>query len=264
MRTPHSNLRGNVSARSQLQHAAEIERLRANGWRIVDGVVRGAPSTDNMTVTTMTADEARREVDAINTAAHDIGVRLLRIRENGGHIALGFKSWTAFLESDLFHFSRKHLYELMNAAPVQERLSPLGYKLSTDAANALAKYPVEMQPVIAQTAASRYDGRITESTVNRVGEVVFALATTGAVESREGAVTPIDAALDLQDDEARKRQLQRMNNDYTWLFTSEALVASISGGMVTFALPAETAAQLVAHTSDGLRITVSVRAMSPA
>ena len=154
----------------------------------------------------MTADEARACVRAINSNATDMGRNLLELKEREGWRALGYANWTACLQNE-FGYSRQYLYDLMDAAPVQERLSSTPYKLSTRAAVALAAYEVDLQPAILRTAAARY-AKLTESNVTRVGDVMQTLARTGHVDLGNGTSTPIDAALTAQDEEALKRQQQ--------------------------------------------------------
>lgn len=151
----------------------------------------------------MSADEAKAHVQAVKNAAQDMGRHLLELKEREGWKALGYASWTAFLNGE-FEYSRKHLYELMTASPVQEKLLPIGYNLSTKAAAALSKFDESLHVVIAQTAQARY-GEVTESNINRVGDVVQTMVLTGHV-SPDGISTPIDATLNAEDFEASQRQ----------------------------------------------------------
>lgn len=152
----------------------------------------------------MSADEAKAHVQAVKNAAQDMGRHLLELKEREGWKALGYASWTAFLNGE-FEYSRQHLYTLMAAAPVQEKLSTVVDSLSTKAAAALSKFDESLQVVIAQTAQARY-GEVTESNINRIGEVVQTMVATGHVDVGNGTSTPIDAALDTEDVEAHKRQ----------------------------------------------------------
>lgn len=152
----------------------------------------------------MTREEAQEHVIAIRSAAADMGRRLLDLKERQGWRALGYETWTDCLEGE-FSYSRKHLYELMKAAPVLEWMLPTGNKISTKAAAALANYPAEILPAIIQTAQARY-GELTESNVSRVGRVIQEMTTTGHVDVGNGTATPIDAALDVEDYESWRRQ----------------------------------------------------------
>jgi hypothetical protein len=163
-------------------------------------------SQDIQIVTPMTTDEARAHVQAVNTAAADMGRHLLELKEREGWRALGYANWTACLQNE-FGYSRQHLYDLMDAAPVQERLSGTPYKLSTRAAVALAAYDADLQPAILRTAAARY-GKLTESNVTRVGNIVETMARTGHVDTGSGVSTPVDGALTAEDNEALNRQKQ--------------------------------------------------------
>lgn len=166
----------------------------------------------------MTETEARSHVAAINNAAADMGRHLLELKEREGWLVLGYKSWSACLDGE-FSYSRKHLYELMAATPVLEKLLPVGNNVSTKAAAALARFDEDLHPAIIKTATARY-GQLTESNVNRVGTVVQEMATTGHVDVGSGISTPIDAALDKEDYEAHQRQREYINNHA--LFTSDS------------------------------------------
>jgi len=156
----------------------------------------------------MTPDEARAAVMQINAHAAEMGRLLLDLRTREGWRALGYATWTDCLTRE-FAFSRKHLYELMRAAPVVERLSPFGYTLNTSQANALSRYPIDLQAPIYQATVARY-GKPTESRLTRVGDVLAQVVATGHVDADGQTPTPIDAALAYEDYEARLRQDEAM------------------------------------------------------
>lgn len=152
----------------------------------------------------MSLEEVQARIEAIKDAGADIGMHLLEIKEREGWKTLGYSSWTAFLEGE-FSFTRKHLYTLMDAAPTLKQLSPIGNNhLSINAAAAMAEFDEDLRPAILKTTLSRY-GKTTESNVRRVGTVIQMMAHTGTVDIGNGTNTPIDAALDKEDEEAAKR-----------------------------------------------------------
>lgn len=155
----------------------------------------------------MSTDEARALVMRINSHGAEIGRMLLELKEREGWRSLGYETWTDCLYHE-FSFTRKHLYELMRAAPVQEQLSPMGYTVSVDAAKALSEFPEHMRPVIAQAADVR--GGITEGRVKRLGAAIEAALTTGYTDTGSGESIALDAALDLEEQEAHKRRKQYM------------------------------------------------------
>lgn len=162
----------------------------------------------------MSLDEAQATVDQINSHAAQIGKLLLNLRDREGWRALGYESWTQCLERE-FSFSRKHLYELMRATPVQERVLPLGYNLNTAQANELSRYPQDLQVPIVEATMKRY-GQVTESRLRRVGEVLTQAVKTGYTSTGDGSTsTAIDASLNLEDEEARKRQQQYKHQNDT-------------------------------------------------
>lgn len=196
-----------------------VQRITRTGDNSVDGIkVAFADTGETQWVTAkqitpvdapeyilpgMSVDEAKAHVQAVKNAAQDMGKHLLELKEREGWRVLGYQSWTAFLNGE-FEYSRKHLYELMAAVPVQDKLLPIGYNLSTKAAAALSKFDESLHVVIAQTAQARY-GEVTESNINRVGDVVQTMVLTGHV-SPDGISTPIDATLNAEDFEASQRQ----------------------------------------------------------
>lgn len=157
---------------------------------------------------TMTQAEARAAVMQINAHAAEMGNLLLELKSRDGWRALGYATWSDCLAHE-FAFSRKHLYELMRAAPVVERLSPMGYKLNTSQAVALARYPVDLQVPIVQATRARYGG-LTESRLTRVGDVLTQAVTTGHVDADGEHPAALDMALALEDREARLRQDEAM------------------------------------------------------
>jgi len=153
----------------------------------------------------MTENEAREYVNRINSKAAEMGRLLLELKEREGWRVLGYRSWTQCLECE-FSYSRKHLYELMSAAPVVEKLLPKGYNLNTAQAAAVATYPADLQAPIVEATANRY-GKLTESNLRRVGDTLTQAIQTGYVNTGDGEIsTPIDAALTREDEEAVRRQ----------------------------------------------------------
>lgn len=174
--------------------------------------------TDNLValIAPMTEREVDTHIAAINddaaeidNRAADMAWRLNEIKTCEGWRAKGFTSWTAFLDSDLFESSRKHLYTILRGVQVQERLSPAGYNLSLAAAYALAAYEEDLQPAIARAAVARY-GKPTASAIRRTGDILTEVANTGHVDIGDGTSTPINAAFAQADYEAAMRQKQHI------------------------------------------------------
>lgn len=153
----------------------------------------------------MTWDEAVAQNERINGKAAELARLLIEMRDRKGWKALGFKSWTAYLSSDMLKFSRQYLSEMVRAAPVNERLQVAGITANHSVANALATFPDELQVPIMRTTLSRYP-EATESRVKRVGAVMTQMTTSGHVESAPGTTNAVEAALNLEDEEAGKRQ----------------------------------------------------------
>jgi hypothetical protein len=153
-------------------------------------------------VITMTREEARQAVDAINRATEDIGQNLLRLKETGGWQLLAdgegnpYANWTDFL-SRAFTFSRKHLYELMQAAPVIERLAARGYQVNHSQAVALSRFSPEVQVLTFEMALKR--GAATEERIKDLGSVLQTAEDTGGyVPTEDGEQIALENAINGQ------------------------------------------------------------------
>lgn len=188
----------------------------------------------------MTLDEAQATVTAINNKTSELVTLLFDLKQREGWRALGFANWTECLRSNLFHYSRKTLYEIMRAQPVVERIErETGIKLNVSQANALAAYPDALQVPILATANRRYNGELTESRIKRVGEVMTQMVETGHVESAPGMVSAVEAALSLEDEEAANRQSGYRFGARDYLIDNLAAIVSPKGDIVLEGLPAE-------------------------
>lgn len=160
--------------------------------------------------TRMTLEEIQANINAINNASQDIGRRLLEMREREAWKVLGYANWTAFLEGE-FSYSRKHLYELMKAAPIQEKL-PKGYKVNTAIAAKIAEYPEELHIPIFNMATKRFNGKLTESRVASIGDVLQTANLTGYADTGDGAMTALEKAFSKHDEERDLRQKQHIHD----------------------------------------------------
>lgn len=163
-------------------------------------------------ISQMTLDEVNENIAAINNASQDIGKRLLEMKERLAWKALGYASWTAFLEGE-FSYSRKHLYELMKAAPIQEKL-PKGYRVSTAIAAKIAEYPEELHIPIFNMATKRFNGKLTESRVASIGDVLQTANLTGYADLGDGGMTALEKAFSKHDEERELRQKQHIHDKY--------------------------------------------------
>lgn len=73
----------------------------------------------------MTADEARACVIAINNHLNGARAELLRLYEGRGWSALGYASWRECVVNE-FDKSKTHLYRQLEAAHIEQRISPIG------------------------------------------------------------------------------------------------------------------------------------------
>jgi hypothetical protein len=169
-------------------------------------------------VSVMTSQIAREIVDRINAHAQEIGRLLLLLKESEGWRPLGYGSWTAFLENE-FVFSRKHLYEIMRATPVIERLVTKGYgEIPLSHANTLAKYPEEIQ-VLTYEIASKRQGGATIDRLNAIGETLTeARANGGYVTTQDGTQVALENAINsLRTEQEIARKESRKLAEFTAL-----------------------------------------------
>ena len=207
----------------------------------------------------MTWDEAVTANAQINGKAAELATLLIDMRDRKGWKALGFKSWTAYLSSDLLTFSRQQLYELIRAAPVHERLQNVGITANHSVANALASFSPETQILAAKTALKRY-GKLTESNARRTAEVIDQAENTGHVESNPGTTNALEAALMTADKEAAERRKVYQQGDLMFgtIYTSRAGL-----GVMTFNVPDTALMAAFRDVPPGTPVTVSVRYCEP-
>ncbi len=76
-------------------------------------------------LTTMTAEEARQTVDAINAHLNSARALLLDLYEREGWRALGYQSWRECVTAE-FEQSQRHLYRQLQAAQIEREICPRG------------------------------------------------------------------------------------------------------------------------------------------
>lgn len=212
----------------------------STGERLAAPVPRPNTMRQVVILSIMGAEEAREIINKINSKAAEMGRLLLDLKEREGWRALGYASWTQCLRCE-FEYSRKHLYELMNAAPVIEKLLPKGYNLNTAQADALADFPAELHEPIVEATISRY-GDLSENKIRRVGGVFTQAVKTGYVNTGDGEIsTPIDAALTREDEEAMLKQKQHIADNgkkREYLIRHEQVKTDARGRLLLADLPA--------------------------
>lgn len=207
----------------------------------------------------MTWDEAVAQNERINGKAAELARLLIEMRDRKGWAALGFKSWTAYLSSDMLKFSRQYLSEMVRAAPVNERLQVEGITVNHSVANALASFSPETQVIAVKTAIKRH-GKLTESNVRRTAEVIEQAEKTGHVESNPGTTNALEAALNTADSEAaaRRKAYQQPDLIFGTIYTQRSGL-----GVMTFTVP-DTALMAALRTAPvGTPVSVSIRYCEP-
>lgn len=196
----------------------------------------------------LTQSEAYQLDAKIHAALNEAGKALLKMKAGEGWRALGFDNWTDYLQRN-FSQSRKHLYELMNAAPVQERILEACYPKVTSVpvshAALLARYPVEVQVPAYTAAVARYDNKVTESRLYAIAETFTQAAQTGYADV-DGVPTALEAALSHEDDERQKRARDHADrrNGVEYLTSVTGSFARVNG-RIEFVLPPDVALPIV-------------------
>lgn len=174
-----------------------------------------------LNVILMTREEAEATHSRISSSIENVGKDLLRMKNTGGWQLLTdpdggvYASWTDYLRRG-FIYSRKHLYELMNAAEVTERLQ---IPLNTSQANALARFDADLQPTIYEIASKR-EGGATEDRIKAIGTVLTEAKQTGHVTAPDGQQIALEAAIAVERREGAIRKRYYVLKD-------EATVAEI-------------------------------------
>lgn len=91
-----------------------------------DNFIRGIIDTETPVqgelVTTLTEDEAKQLTNDIKATTNALYVLLKRAHDTRAWSALGYKSWTQYIETE-FDFSRARSYQLINQAQVIEEIN---------------------------------------------------------------------------------------------------------------------------------------------
>lgn len=140
----------------------------------------------------LTRHEAQEHTDAVKYHINEAGRHLLIMREAEGWRALDYQSFTQYLERE-FVQCRSHLYDLMRASPVVERLQRAGYQVATSHALELAKLP-EIVQIPAYEIASKRPGGVTADRLKAVGEVLTEAVQSGHVTTEDGNQVAFEAA----------------------------------------------------------------------
>jgi len=186
----------------------------------------------------LTRQEAREHTEAIKRHLTEAGRLLLLMRESEGWKALGYQSWTQYLERE-FTECRSHLYDLMRAAPVVERLQQSGYTPNTAQALALAKLPDAVQVITYEMAAKRKGGASADRIEAIGGTLSEALATGGYVTTKDGSQAALENAI-----QSMRVEQEIMKRPEKLLATVTRNYSQDDGDYITLRLPKDSAGKL--------------------
>lgn len=165
----------------------------------------------------MTENEVRAIIAEIQAHAAQIGNLLNRLQQASAHRIMGFASWKAFLQSEYFSTSARHLQRLQRTAHINDMLVQSGNQpLREYHVRVLAGYPEHMQLTIAQAAqktAEALHGKpeaITSKEIRAAGDALVGLATSGAVDDGSGSSVLL-SAITMEAQEIAARQIEHIN-----------------------------------------------------
>ncbi len=87
-------------------------------------------SPHQVSTTMMTAEEARKRVNAINSGMNNLRAQIVDFHDRKGWAALGYENWADCVQKE-FSIGQSHVYRLFEAAKIEERInenSPIGEK----------------------------------------------------------------------------------------------------------------------------------------
>lgn len=157
----------------------------------------------------MNETRARKIVFLINDKMREIGELLTELRDLEGWRALGYQSWTQFLESDELIYSRKRCLEFVRAFPVTVRLrEELNITITTEVALTLAPFPEDIQVLAVQTAINHKKPITAARTKDYALVYQEAAATGGYVTNSDGEQRAITDAFKAQRTETELTRIQ--------------------------------------------------------
>jgi len=146
-----------------------------------------ATSPHTVVTTMMTAEEARKRVDTINSQMNNIRALLLDFHEREGWKALGYESWTECVEKE-FEQGRRQIFRQFQAAQIEQNINDIAKTKCHSDTNPeeeappfpepepipertlrpLAAVPPEEQATVYQLAKETSPGKLTAKHVEKV------------------------------------------------------------------------------------------------
>ena len=170
----------------------------------------------------VTAEKVRETTNQIKAALNLAGELLQQVRDGRHYEALDYTSFSAYVAGEL-GFSRSKAYRMMREAQVNSEVSRARDKLSQRAAVELARFPEELQVVIAATAESytvSQDKPRTARDIAMVGEIVTQMVSSGHVDTGGDEMSAFNAAMVQEESERLARMRQHIADSYagnrTW------------------------------------------------
>lgn len=160
----------------------------------------------------MTRDEALECEQRINDSADALARHLEEMQAREGWRALGFDSWTAYLDSGRLDRSRATLYRYRRMARVD--MSQFETGLNHAQRYALSAYDSDDQPTIYKAASrlAEQEGKDapTAGHIRVAGDTITQAANTGYVDAGDDD-NPVSIAMRRSDSERKARQREHMD-----------------------------------------------------
>lgn len=164
----------------------------------------------------MSVEEVREITQQIRELLDAAGLLLAEVKNNKLWKELEYTSFSAYIDGE-FGFSRSKAYRIIKAAEINAQVSHARDKLSQRAACELARFPEELQVVIAGTAESYAVSQgqpRTAATIKQVGAVMMQAYQTGGVDTGNGTMSAFGAAVTMEEHERLQRIRQHIDDTY--------------------------------------------------
>jgi hypothetical protein len=171
----------------------------------------------------MTKSEAIQCEQRIKDSAAALAAHLREMRDRQGYVALGFRSWTEYMESGRLGFSKATLYRRLTTDRLSQNETPRPQAHYLE----ISQAPEHLQEVLTDAIDARIarGERVTAGTIRNLREIVVQGVTTGFVDDGEGNPLSIAATDAERERVARQREHIDRSQGLRFAFEAEGIVA---------------------------------------